>query len=266
MSSKSVLNEGVFSSSLSILFAYKFIRILTTPFNQTEAFELGIIDGGGHVLKKRKTLKTSKEKEAYTHFHQLVWKLKRLLEKVPFGNRIITSYAAALWLLKEEYPQYANLIEEKFMRFANIPTNFVLSENVIEEIPDFGILAEDVYDLEDLKVVAEAGERVRLNKKSIVFTGGAYVIEGLVDSSGEKLLVTLLKEDAPVNSAGGGNIAGIGVGDSGEPGGKRRSIRVLRRSKKREEDEKAMKEFAEKNPYHRIVSQSTRTGNILFFN
>jgi hypothetical protein len=27
-----------------------------------------------------------------------------------------------------------------------------------------------------------------------------------------------LKEEAPANSAGGGNIAGIGVGDDGEPG------------------------------------------------
>ena len=27
-----------------------------------------------------------------------------------------------------------------------------------------------------------------------------------------------MKEDAPVNSAGGGNIAGIGVGPDGEPG------------------------------------------------
>ena len=31
-----------------------------------------------------------------------------------------------------------------------------------------------------------------------------------------------MKEDAPVNSAGGGNIAGIGVGPDGEPGIKKK--------------------------------------------
>lgn len=29
------------------------------------------------------------------------------------------------------------------------------------------------------------------------------------------------KEEAPVNSAGGGNVAGIGVGPQGEPGGRK---------------------------------------------
>ena len=40
---------------------------------------------------------------------------------------------------------------------------------------------------------------------------------------------SILKEDAPAVSGGGGNVAGIGVGVNGEPGGKRGKL--IRRSK-----------------------------------
>ena len=35
---------------------------MVTPFDKTKAFELGIIDGKGRILKKRRDLKTSEEK------------------------------------------------------------------------------------------------------------------------------------------------------------------------------------------------------------
>ena len=43
-----------------------------------------------------------------------------------------------------------------------------------------------------------------------------------------------LKEDAPANMAGGGNIAGLGVGPQGEPGirkKKKREVNRMKRSK-----------------------------------
>ena len=36
--------------------AYQFIKKLTTPFKDTEAYKLGIIDEKGKVLKKRSSL------------------------------------------------------------------------------------------------------------------------------------------------------------------------------------------------------------------
>jgi len=95
------LKEGMVTGAMNLYFIYKFLRILTTPWEKTEAFELGIIDDNGNILKKKKSLKSIKEKEAYTMMHRLVWKLKRLMEKVPFGKTRLASYAAALWLIKE---------------------------------------------------------------------------------------------------------------------------------------------------------------------
>ena len=97
-----VLREGVVGGALNVFFIYKFLRILTQPFDETDAFKLGIIDEKGKILKKHKKLKTTEEKDSYTLMHRLVWKLKRLMEKIPFGKSRLASYAAALWLIKEE--------------------------------------------------------------------------------------------------------------------------------------------------------------------
>ena len=52
---------GLASAAGNIYFVYSFIKRLATPFKNTKAFELGIIDEKGKVLKKRSTLKTKEE-------------------------------------------------------------------------------------------------------------------------------------------------------------------------------------------------------------
>ena len=114
-----VLKEGAVGGALNLYFIYKFLRILTTPFASTEAFKLGIIDEKGKILKKKSKLKTIAEKEAYTMMHRLVWKLKRLMEKIPFGKSRLASYAAALWLIKEEneFDGTDQELQESFLSF-----------------------------------------------------------------------------------------------------------------------------------------------------
>lgn len=53
-----------------------------------------------------------------------------------------------------------------------------------------------------------------------------------------KLLTALvgdkLKEDAPANAVGGGNVAGVGVGPQGEPPGKKALMKQLQMMKRRQ--------------------------------
>lgn len=86
------------SPIIDIYLVYEFIKRLVTPFNKTQAFTLGLIDADG---KKLRNAVTSQEKEAMGYFDRLVFNLKRILEKVPFGKSQIASYAAALLLLRE---------------------------------------------------------------------------------------------------------------------------------------------------------------------
>ncbi len=150
-----------------LFLVYTFIKRLTTPFEEWPAFKLGIIDKDGNVLRKRKDLVKSTEKEAFGVYDVMILKLKKLLAKVPGGQTKLASYAAALWLIKEQHD-----IEEN-------------GEQMTEEYLESKFNQYLDYTTESLDV----------NKK----------FETMI-------------EDAVVNSAGGGAVAGIGVGPDGEPG------------------------------------------------
>lgn len=49
---------------------YQVLKRLTTPFNETKAFELGLIDKNGKLLKKPKT---QEERKAYNYFDRFIF-------------------------------------------------------------------------------------------------------------------------------------------------------------------------------------------------
>ena len=109
------------NTAIDVFMTYKFLRILTRKWEDMDAYKLGIIDDEGNILKKRKDLSTSEERNAYTLFDRLVWKLKRLLGRLPGGKSTIASYAAALWLVKEQASRMhmanPDVLEEAFVEF-----------------------------------------------------------------------------------------------------------------------------------------------------
>ena len=107
---------GIISGIGNIYFVYQFIKKLVTPFEKTDAFKLGIIDKNGKILKKRRDLE-GKEKEAYTLSDTLVWNIKKLIGKIPGGKSKIASYAAALFLIKEQTGEYKIDDEEIELQF-----------------------------------------------------------------------------------------------------------------------------------------------------
>lgn len=86
---------------VDLFLVYQFIRRLATPFNKWKAYDLGIIDETGKVLKKKKDLRTKEERSAWGTFDIMVANIKKLLAKVPGGDTRLASYAAALYLIKE---------------------------------------------------------------------------------------------------------------------------------------------------------------------
>ena len=95
---------------------YQVLRRLTTPFDETEAFKLGLIDKDGKLLKKPKD---RKEKDAYTYFDRFIFNLKRILHKFGLKNKFAT-YGAALFLLREDRGEY-------------MPTDLEMYEGILEE-------------------------------------------------------------------------------------------------------------------------------------
>ena len=65
------------------LIAYRILRMLTTAFEDTDAYRLGIIDKKGKELKKMSQLNSADEKDAYSILHRMIFRIKRIIEKVP---------------------------------------------------------------------------------------------------------------------------------------------------------------------------------------
>jgi hypothetical protein len=96
------------------LITYRILRLLTTPFDQHDAFRLGIIDNRGNRLKKERDLVSREEQEAYSLLHRMVFRLKRIIEKVPLENKQFLSFATAVALVREGVEYDEDILEELF--------------------------------------------------------------------------------------------------------------------------------------------------------
>jgi hypothetical protein len=108
-------------SVFNAFIAYKFLKILSTPFEKTDAYKSGVIDKKGNQLVSRTDF-NQEQKQSYSIFHHLIFKMKKLMSKVPILKSRIGTFAAALWFIKEtikeEYgPKEAELIEEAFIDY-----------------------------------------------------------------------------------------------------------------------------------------------------
>jgi hypothetical protein len=95
---------GILKSAADLVYTIRFLKLLVTPFDKTDAFKAGIVDENGQKNKDF-NLNSMDDREAYrshyTPFHRLVFNLKRLMAKVPGGQSVVARYGAALALIKE---------------------------------------------------------------------------------------------------------------------------------------------------------------------
>ena len=102
------------SRFVDALITYRILRLLTTPFDQQDAFRLGLIDKHGNRLKKENELNTTEEQEAYSLLHRMVFRLKRIIEKIPLENKNFLSFATAVALVREQIEYDDDVLEEVF--------------------------------------------------------------------------------------------------------------------------------------------------------
>ena len=181
-----------------LYYTFRFLKMLTTPFEQTDAFKLGIIDAQGKRIKSKK-ITTSEEKDSFTTFHRLVFNIKKLLEKVPGGSSRIASYAAALFLLREKYELTDKSIDKILDKMGLEPLDFMAEQSgwyVLEN----NELAQGVYKLRNdhLEImqcndVAFKGDTVRVKEGCApigdIFGLNVYMVEHI--NSRQSLYVTV---------------------------------------------------------------------------
>ena len=162
--------------AIDLFVTYRFLKLLTTPFEKTDAFELGIIDEKGNRIKKPKStqplvpLATVEQKNSYTILHKLVFNIKKIFGKVPGLRTKVGTYAAALFLLKDTFKEHVedpDMFEKEFMKYLK-ENDIEFDETISEEVIGFGevlpkgnyVLDNDILNKEEEELSAKKGDKV----------------------------------------------------------------------------------------------------------
>ena len=161
--------------AIDLFVTYRFIKLLVTPFEKTEAFKLGIIDKDGNRSKlpnsnKATPLRTIEERSAYTILHKLVFNIKKIFGKVPGLRTKVGTYAAALFLLKDTFREHVedpDVFEKEFMKFLK-EEGIEFDDTIDEEVIGFGevlpkgeyVLVNDILNKDEEELTAKKGDKV----------------------------------------------------------------------------------------------------------
>jgi len=181
-----------------LYYAFRFVKLLTAKWEETDAYKLGLIDANGKRIKTEK-LDTDERKTAYTPFIRLAYNIKRMLEKLPGGSSTISSYAAALFLLKEEFGLSDKSID-KIMKLSEIdPLDLMSEDHRWFELED-GRLSPGIYRVKNEKVlstnledVVNAKDQVRVSENSypVGEICGVPIYEAVHLNTGQKVHITV---------------------------------------------------------------------------
>lgn len=124
--------------------AFRILWMLTTPFERTDAYRLGIIDKTGKEIKPISQLNTELERTAYTYLHRLVFRLKRIINMVPIESKNFLSFAAAVALVKEGVEYDDDILEELYYMAHEDPEAIALAEELENKTLSFKQFVEEM--------------------------------------------------------------------------------------------------------------------------
>lgn len=169
---------GILKSAADLVYTIRFLKLLVTPFEKTEAFKAGIIDKDGKKNKEFNTNSTD-DREAYrshyTPFHRLVFNLKRLMAKVPGGQSVVARYGAALALIKE----HGELSDKRLMEIheeTGIDILDVLAEESQWFILDDKQMSPGVYRIKYDTITTQCEDIVKKDDKIRIVESESYPI------------------------------------------------------------------------------------------
>ena len=166
--------------AIDLFVTYRFLKLLTMPFEKTDAFTFGIIDEKGNRIMQKGIsqpevpLNTTERQSAYTILHKLVFNIKKIFEKVPGLRTKVGTYAAALFLLKDTFKESVDdhhMFEKEFMKYLK-ENNIEFDDEISEEVIGFGellpkgdyVLINDILNKEEEELSAKKGDKVVTNE------------------------------------------------------------------------------------------------------
>lgn len=272
------------------LITLRILRLLTIPYTETPAYKLGIIDDKGNQLKSMRNFTRRDEEDAYTLLHRLVFKLRGILEKLPFVKNRLANYAAAVLLVREKLKEEKDfdvtddVILEQFEHALRRPALSLHEEAVKEAFGGVNIdelsYPGNVGAMEVFAFMQKATPQEKAEFKRLIDAKNTSAAWKLVQKV-TKVKLHGMSEEVPANATGPA-VAGTGSDSSVVPVKRKRKAglftvqpSVFRRFAKgkrkfekwsnylnmEDADEQAIYNFAKRNPDGMIILQCAETGS-----
>ena len=225
------------SKAYDKLIQYRLFELVTTPWQEQEAYKKGVIDENGSILVYRRNLNNEQKKAYPSAFYAHAWRFKQIVERSWVSVPVRTGQALT-----------------KLFDIREVVAEDMVSSRKIDEIGteifkhykmDLQPMLEENYEALPLIGLYEIHGLGRVEFKEPVMPIGDIVGFPVyrADILGKKVTFTMLEakklnqEDgmgvggAPANNVGGGNIAGVSPGQ--EPPGPKGGFKALAKMKKR---------------------------------
>jgi len=205
MKTKYILSESLIGS----VSVYMILRKLMMPFNEWDAFKLGIIDKDGN---KKKHPVTAKERESWDMLTRLCWNIKKITTKF-IGKSKFASYFTAAYLLKDSLNSYIKVNQVKLDEtvLSDITcTKQLIIHNAIKKlhesilIPQHNIIVNEeqnnIVELEIHKFIIQVNELLKASPEIlnmfITEDGDGVTVQADIAQQGQKL--GMVKREDPL--------------------------------------------------------------------
>ena len=156
---------GLVKRAADLAYTFRFIRMLVMDWKNWDAYKEGLIDENGKRIKSVK-MDTDAKKSAYTPFIRLAANTKRLLSKIPGGGSKLGSFAAGLFLIKEQYGLTDDDLDKILTKMEIDILDFLNEDNQWFILEDKSI-SPGMYRIKDEKIVNSTYEPIVLPKDQI---------------------------------------------------------------------------------------------------
>ena len=192
---------GILKSAADLVYTIRFLKLLATPMEETDAYKAGIIDANGKRRKDfDKNILANRQAydEHYTTFHRLVYNLKKILAKAPGGNSVLARYGAALALIKE-HGELSDKNVEKIHNESGIEMVDLLAEQSQWYVLPDASLSPGIYRIQNETMttafaeVVRKGDQIRIqesNTKPVYEILGINIYEGVHLKSQQRVLIS----------------------------------------------------------------------------
>jgi len=190
---------GLVKRAADLAYTFRFIRMLVMDWKNWDAYKEGLIDENGKRNRSVK-LDTEEKKSAYTPFIRLAANIKRLLSNIPGGGSKLGSFAAGLFLIKENF----KLTDENLKQILE-KCNIDILDILIESNSDWFTLENKqlipgIYKVKESKILNKTLEEIVWSKDQIRIEDNCFpvgdvfgldIYEAIHMKTNQKIYVTI---------------------------------------------------------------------------